>query len=43
MSRLGRIAISISTAAGMGVRMGMTALTTTGGMTITGPSRAGTG
>jgi hypothetical protein len=43
LSRLGQIAISISTAAGFGVRAATSALTTTGGMTITGPSRAGTG
>jgi hypothetical protein len=48
VSRLGRYAISIITAAGpkmgVAVRTGTPALTTTtGGTTMTGPSRAGTG
>ena len=43
MSRFGIIAASISTAAVMTARSGTSALTTTGGMTITGLSGAGTG
>gem|GEM_PF-2872290 len=43
MSRFGIIAASISTAAVMTARSGTPALTTTGGMTITGLSGAGTG
>ncbi|WP_425988603.1 hypothetical protein [Brevundimonas sp. TWP2-3-2] len=44
MSRLGRIAVSTSTAALAGRSMTLdTLISTTTGMTITGPSRAGTG
>ena len=43
VSRIGRIAVWISTAAVMTARSGTPALTTTGGMTITGLSGAGTG
>jgi len=44
VSRLGRIAVSTSTAAFAGRSMTLaTLITTTTGMTTTGPSRAGTG